>query len=82
MNVTAAIILGESDWEIRVPIGTFATRQLGQEALNSSTSILAVVENHAGIRLTINGTTWFLTDSNVQIRELNEAAKARLGPPQ
>lgn len=75
MKVTAAIILGEAHWEIRVPLGAFETVEAGQDALNNATATLEV----DGLRVTVHGQTCLMSDSDVEIRQLSEEAKARLG---
>ncbi|MGE4501120.1 MAG: hypothetical protein AB7C96_12290 [Hydrogenovibrio sp.] len=81
-NVKATMILGELTWEIRVPIGMYASSDEGEDALNNSDVTFSVdSEGRAGIKVQTYGKSKFMTDGDVVITELSEAAKARLGPP-
>lgn len=80
-NIAATMILGEEHWEIRLPIGTFPSEEAGQEALDSAVAQLEMVDNCPGILLKVHDQARFLTDRDVQILELNDDAKARLGAP-
>jgi predicted HAD superfamily phosphohydrolase len=81
MSVEAAMILGEEHWEIRLPIGLFPDKATGQEALDSADATLTIVAGCPGFTLTVNGVERFVRSENVQIRELNREALARLGAP-
>lgn len=76
------LILGESYWEIRVPIGDFENTEAAVHAVDTSAAVFIEYDGRAC--LTVAGSNYdplMLTDAHVTIREMTPAAIARLGPP-
>lgn len=77
----AALILAEDEWDITCPIGEYTSRQDAQEALNHAKASLVEHERAGCLRISIGETELFVTDAQVNIKELPAAVQERLGPP-
>ncbi|WP_320201790.1 hypothetical protein RMR16_026910 (plasmid) [Agrobacterium sp. rho-13.3] len=81
----AVMILGESDWEIRCPIGHYKSESAAQAVLNRVTAQLTEINGVAYIAVYSTHPGYCfgplaLSDSDISIREFTAHAKARRGP--
>lgn len=82
MAITAALLLGESEWDILCPIGDYASAEAARRALDSARAWFTMIEGEACIQVSVDGEEdRLLATQDVMIHELSSEARSRLGPP-
>lgn len=77
----ADMILGESDWQIRLCVGRYDTERQAERAANKAVATVAQVDGRVSMMVILSGERRVFSANELDIGVLTAAARQRLGRP-